>query len=96
MVLTLVRVARRHADVTHVSRLNNIVQRLHRFFNGCIVIKPVALKNIDIVKLEAPERVLDRIEDVFSAETVLIDEPMRIRVLPKLYGVSSRRRDLEP
>ena len=50
--MELIGVAARHADVPRVPSLNDIVQGLHGFGNGSIVVEPVALKQIDVVELE--------------------------------------------
>lgn len=49
-------IAATHSNVTHPARLDNIVKSLHSLFNGCIVVEPVALKDIDVIGLETFER----------------------------------------
>jgi hypothetical protein len=55
-----------HSNVTHPTRLDNIVKGLHSLFNGCLMVEPVALKDIDVVGLETFERRFYRIEDVLA------------------------------
>lgn len=44
-----------HPNVAHPTRLDNIVKGLHSLSDGCLVIEPVALKDIDVVGLETVE-----------------------------------------
>lgn len=44
--LELVRVTGAHADVPDESRFHNVVKCLHRFFNGCVMIKAMACMRI--------------------------------------------------
>lgn len=61
-LVELVGVAAGHSDVSNVSSLDDVVQGLHRFSNRCVFVETMALENIDIVKLEAIQRMLDRFE----------------------------------
>ena len=63
---TLPSVAATHANVSRVSRLDNVVQSLHRLLNRCVRVETVALQNIDVVELETLERLLYRIEDMLG------------------------------
>lgn len=45
-----------HSNVAHPARLDNIVKGLHSLSNGCLVVEPVALKDIDVIGLETFER----------------------------------------
>ena len=55
-----------HADVPNLAALDDIMQCLHRFLNRCIIVKAMALQEIDVVELETPERVLYAFEDVLA------------------------------
>lgn len=46
----------------------------YRLLNGCIVIEPMALKDIDIVYLQPFEAVLDCVENVLATQAVLVNE----------------------
>ena len=50
---TLPGVAAAHADVPYLAALNDIVQRLHRLLDGCLVVEAMALQQVDVVDLEA-------------------------------------------
>jgi hypothetical protein len=52
-VLTLPRVARRHANVSDVSCFYNIMKSLHGFLYWRIVVEAVALQDINVVKLKS-------------------------------------------
>jgi hypothetical protein len=41
--------------------LDDIVQGLHRLFNGGLLIEAMALQQIDIIELEPPERMVCRL-----------------------------------
>jgi hypothetical protein len=58
----LVRVAARHPDVPSISCLYHIVKGLHGLLDRRVVVKAVALEDVDIVELESLERVLDGFE----------------------------------
>jgi hypothetical protein len=51
--------ARGHADVSNVTGLHDVVECLHGLLNRCIVVEAMALENVDVVKLEALQAVLD-------------------------------------
>lgn len=44
--------------------MDYIVKRLHRFFNGSVTVESVALKHVDVVKLQTLKTTLDRREDI--------------------------------
>lgn len=46
-------VATRHSNVTRVSCFDDIMESLHSLSDGSIRIEPMALEDIDIVKLES-------------------------------------------
>ena len=56
--------ARAHADVANVSGLYDIMESLHRLFDGSVVIESVALQEINVIELETLEGCFDRIEYV--------------------------------
>ena len=56
-----------HADVAHLAALDDIVQRLHRLLNGCIVVEPVTLEKVYVIKLQTLETVLDALKDMLAA-----------------------------
>lgn len=57
--LELIGVTARHADVPRVPGLDDVVQGLHGFGDGCVIVEPVALEDVDVVELEALEGVFD-------------------------------------
>jgi hypothetical protein len=59
-------VAATHANVSRVSRLDHVVQSLHRLLDRCVIIETVALQNVDVVELETLERLLYSLEDVLG------------------------------
>ena len=67
-VRTLPSVAATHAYVPDISRLDNIMQSLHRLLNRCVRIKAVALQDVDIVELETFQRLLHRIKNVLQMQ----------------------------
>jgi hypothetical protein len=62
----LPRITATHSNITHPTRFDNIVKSLHSLPNGCLVVGPVALKDIDVVGLETFERRFYRIENVLA------------------------------
>ena len=44
------------------------MQGLHRLFNRCLRIEAVALQHIDVVELQAFERLLHRIKNMLQRE----------------------------
>jgi hypothetical protein len=60
--MELVGVAAGHPDIPCVSSLNNVVQGLHCLGDGCVGVKAVTLKDINVVKLKTLEGVLDRLK----------------------------------
>lgn len=48
-----------HSDMSHISRFDHIVKRLHGLFDRRIVVEAVTLEEINVVELESLERVLD-------------------------------------
>jgi len=44
------------------------MKSLHRLFNRCLRIEAVALQHIDVVKLEAFERLLHRVKNMLQGE----------------------------
>jgi hypothetical protein len=55
-----------HSNVTYPARFDNVVKGLHGLLNGSLMIKSVALKDIDVVGLETVERRFYGIEDVLA------------------------------
>lgn len=49
----LIGVATRHADVTGITGFDDVVQGLHGFGDGGVVVEAVALEDIDVVELQA-------------------------------------------
>jgi hypothetical protein len=41
-------------------------RRTDRLFDGCVVVKPMALEYVDIIQAETAKRVLDRIKDMLK------------------------------
>jgi hypothetical protein len=78
--MELISPARRHADVAYIACLHYVVKSLHSFFDGSIVIKTMALEDIDVVKLEALQAMFDGFEYMLATEAMLIDVAHRIRV----------------
>ena len=60
-------VARAHANVADVSRLDDVVERLHRLLDRRIIVEPMALKNVNVVELQTLQAVLDALKDVLTA-----------------------------
>lgn len=60
------------ADVPNPALLDNIVQRLHDLFPRGIAVQAVDLQDIDVCA-EALDALLHSIEDMFAAESNLID-----------------------
>jgi len=58
-VVELIAVHGRGAQSPHFACLNQIVERLHGFFNGCVVVKPMNDVKIKIIGAEALERAVD-------------------------------------
>ena len=65
-VRTLPSEAATHAYVPDVSRLDNIMQSLHRLLDRCVRIEAVALQDVDVFKLETIQRLLHRIKNVLQ------------------------------
>ena len=61
--LELVRPATAHADIPDLPTLHDIMQRLHRLLDGRVIVEAVALEDVDVVQLQALQRILDRRED---------------------------------
>lgn len=78
---------RAHPDVPDVASLYHIVECLHGFLDGRVIVEAMKLQDVDVIKLETSEGMLHRIEDVLPAASVLIHETVRIRILAKLDGV---------
>ena len=51
------------ADVAHLAALDQVVERLHRFFDGDGGVKAVDLEEIEVVGLEALQRCVHGAED---------------------------------
>lgn len=66
--MELVGVATGHSNVASITGFDNIVERLHGLCDRCIRVEPMALKDIDVIKLEALQRTLDGFEDVLGGE----------------------------
>lgn len=49
------------------------MQRLHGLFHGCVGVKAMDLKQIDVVHLQTFEAGINSVENSGSAETSLID-----------------------
>ena len=67
VVFTLIGVAGAHADVAHVASLHDVVERLHRLLDRCIIVEPMALKNVNVVELQTLQAVLDALKDMLAA-----------------------------
>lgn len=65
--LTLVCIARAHADVAYVASLYDIVEGLHSFLDRGVVVEPMTLEYIDVVELQSLQTRFDSGEDVLSA-----------------------------
>ena len=57
-MLTLPSIAAAHAYIPDMSRFDDVMQGLHRLFNRCLRIEAMALQHIDVVELQAFERLL--------------------------------------
>lgn len=77
----LVRIARRHADVADLARLDNVVQRDHELLHARVGRVAVDLEDVDVVEAKALEALVDRVEDVLAREAVAVDIAGRDRVL---------------
>ena len=64
---TLVCIARTHANVAYVASLYDIVEGLHSFLNGCVVVESVTLQHVDVVELQSLQARFDSGEDVLGA-----------------------------
>lgn len=70
--LELPRCHRASTDIPNPALLNNIVERLHDLLPWRTTVKTVDLQDVDI-RAEALDALLDRVEDVLTAETNLVD-----------------------
>jgi hypothetical protein len=82
---TLPRPARGHSDISHMTRLHDVVEGLHlanlrdsqkpliwftySLFNRGFIVKAVALEKIYILKLQARKAVFDRVKDVLRVDS---------------------------
>jgi hypothetical protein len=56
-------------------------QRTHCLLDRRVIVEAMALKEVDVVELQAREAVLHRIEDVLAAESTLVGGARTLRLL---------------
>lgn len=64
---TLVCIARAHADVADVASFYDVVEGLHGFLDGRVVVESVTLEYIDVVELQSLQARFNSGEDVLGA-----------------------------
>ena len=61
------------ADVPHLTHLYEVTQCLHGFFDQGIFVEAVALEQVHVVGVQAPEAGLDGLEDGLAREAAVVD-----------------------
>ena len=72
LVLTLVRIARAHSNISDVASLNNIVKCLHRLLDGSVSIRPVGVDQVYIVETQALEGRVHSLKDMLAGEALVV------------------------
>jgi len=60
-------------NVAHLSRLDNVVERLHGLFERRGLVTTVDLQEINVICLQALQTCVDGVENGATAETTLVD-----------------------
>ena len=60
------------SDVTHFPHFHQIVQCFHRFFDRCVVIPAVDDVQIQIIRLQSFQRVIDFRKDAFAGQAFCV------------------------
>lgn len=69
------------SNVPDLSALYQVMQRLHRFFYGCILVEAMDLQQIDVVSVQALKRFVNRIENGSTTQSTLIGVVFDLRQL---------------
>jgi hypothetical protein len=59
-------------DVERLARLDHVVQRFHRLFDGHAVVPAVNLVEIDVIGAQAAQRVVDGFHDVLARQAAAV------------------------
>ena len=81
--LTLPSVAATHTDIPNLAALDDVVQRLHGLLDRRLIVKAMALQQVDVVEPKALKRVVNTLKDVLARKAMLVD-------VAKLIGFSVR------
>ena len=84
----LPRAHRARADVAHLARLDQVVQRLHDLLGRDGRVEAVDLQEVDVRRVQALQRLLDVVEDRGAREAGLVDV-----LLALVHGGEQRGRE---
>ncbi len=62
----------RDADVVDLPLPHEVVERAQRLLEWCLVVEPVGLEKIDVICLQALERSVESLHDVFAREPAVV------------------------
>ena len=60
------------ADVARLARLHHVVERLERLLDRRLGVEAMDLVEVDVVDAEAPQRAVDRVEDVLARQAAAV------------------------
>ena len=64
----------RAADVAHLARAHELVERVHGLFHRRVRIEPVDLVDVDVIGLQAPELLVDRGHQMLAAGADIVGD----------------------